>query len=135
MTFVNLLFDSILSRLVNLANRRALLVRCDCFGGFDAKTLTSNILIFPQTLPNSPESSILQLRKKCPKFAPAAFRVKLPHPCSENATRGHTVRTVANYCSDSFSVLAEAVIFCFLAGFLSDIISIKSLTFCGTTLP
>ena len=79
--------------------------------------------------------TIHKLCEKCPKSVPTRFMVNLPYRPPKLATRADTVRTVANYCSDSFSVSAEAVIFCFLAGFLSDIISIKSLTFCGTTLP
>ena len=113
----------------SLQIRRALLDDVSVWSASVDQTLTSNKINTPNPTRILPNPTIYKLCDKRPTIAPTPFMVNSPHPPPYLATRGNVVRTGANYCPDFFSDSTGAVIFCFLAGFFSDIMSMKSLTF------
>ncbi|MBR2894509.1 MAG: hypothetical protein IKC03_02480, partial [Oscillospiraceae bacterium] len=73
---------------------RALLVRCDCFGGCDAKTLTSKPKTYPKSGQKSAISDLCGLAHKALKFCLTARGVSFPDCDSQTATQAILERTV-----------------------------------------
>ena len=137
--FSNLLFTRPLLRPHNTSQiRRALLVDVSVWSALVDQTLTSKPKNYPKSGQKSVNSDLCGLAHKALKFRLTARGVSFPDYDSQTATQAILERTVGFQSLFSCSVVYSSVGFALrpdlLSGFLSAIMSIKSRTFCGTTL-